>query len=317
MPDPLLYLESMGAAAIASALCVLAMAAWRRPAGTTRFNAACVLAMCLGIVAGNSVLSLGMTWPPANGLDRLMTVVIPAALAIELIAGIQRLPSAVAWFLRLGLAAATPRILLHGSVYLNGASGGWSAGEAVITLAAWSTLPGVLWVLLHWLSQRSCSGVSISLALALAIQSAGLTIMLAGYIKGGAAAIPLTATIATTAIGAGLAASRFAPAIVGVGVVNLFGVLFVGRFFGQISTGSALAILLAPLLCWATEIRQLRSRSPRLVGTLRLILVAIPLVVVLAVAKREFDRKMGPLLGISHSILNSSLSWTLSITRRA
>ena len=84
--------------------------------------------------------------------------------------------------------------------------------------------------------------------------------------------------------------------ILGIGVVSLFGVLFVGRFFGRLSTGCAIAMLLAPLLCWVTEMPLLRHRKPGLVGLLRLMLVAIPLVIVLTLAKQNFDRDMAPLI---------------------
>ncbi len=60
------------------------------------------------------------------------------------------------------------------------------------------------------------------------------------------------------------------PAILGIGVVGLFGLLFIGRFFGRLSTGCALTMLLAPLLCWVTEMPLLRHRKPWLVGSLRL-----------------------------------------------
>jgi predicted PurR-regulated permease PerM len=92
-------------------------------------------------------------------------------------------------------------------------------------------------------------------------------------------------------------ANLSAPAIVGVGVVGLFGLLFVGHFFGRLSTGYGLAMLLSPLLCWVTEMPPLRHRKPWVVGSLRLVLIAIPLLVVLAAAKRDFDRDMAPLLG--------------------
>jgi hypothetical protein len=128
--------------------------------------------------------------------------------------------------------------------------------------------------------------------------------MMAGYIKGGAAAFPLAAVLAATTVGSWLVTRRadapanfVAPAILGIGVVGLFGLLFIGRFFGRLSTGCALAMLFAPLLCWATEIPLLRHRKPWLVGTLRMALVAIPLVAVLIVAKHDFDRDMAPLLG--------------------
>ena len=302
MPEPLLYLKAMGVAAIISAMCVLVMVGPRRPASTTALNAACVLAMGLGLAFGYDALALRWVWPPAKGLDRFLMIVIPTVLGIELIAGFLSVPRWVAWSLRTILAAATPRILLHGSVYLSGADHQWSSWETGIAVAVSGVLLAGTWGLLSWLSQRS-AGISIPLALGLTIPCAGLTVMMAGYLKGGAAAFLLATTIVATAIAArlitkrsGMAAIFGSPAIIGIGVVGLFGVLFIGRFFGRLSTGAAVAMLLAPLLCWITELPSLRHRKPWLVGLVRLALVTIPLLVVLAVAKREFDRKMAPLL---------------------
>ena len=303
MPDPLLYLKAMGAAAIVSAMFVLAMVGVRRRASKTWLNSACVLGIGLGLAAGYYVLALRLSWPPVNGLDRFLTIVVPAILGVELVAGFQCVPRGGAWFLRMGLAATIPRILLHGSVYLSGFGNDWAPWRVCTALAMGSASLAGAWALLSWLSQRS-PGISIPLALCLATQCAGLTVMMAGYINGGAAAFPLVATLVATAIGAGLMTKRFgtpsnfgAPAILGIGVVGLFGLLFIGRFFGRLSTGCTLVLLLAPLLCWVTEMPLLRHRRPWLVGSLRLVLVAMPLVVVLAVAKRDFDRDMAPLLG--------------------
>ena len=301
MPEPLLYLKAMGAAACVSTLIVLAGWAVRRDADSTWRNIACALAMGLGLAVGYHILSLQLAWPPASGLDRMLTIVIPAAIGIELMAGFQSVPRPIAWLLRIGLAAAIPRILLHGSVYLSGEDD-WSRSQIITAMAVCSvTLLGV-WSLLMRLSRRS-GGVSIPLALCLSIQSAGATVMMAGYIKGGAAALPLVAAAAATTIVAALTARGgrkaanvdFSP-ILGIGVVGLFSVLFIGRFFGRISTTCALTMLLAPLLCWVTELAPLKHRKPWLVGSLRLALVTIPLVVVLALAMREFDREMSPLL---------------------
>lgn len=297
MPDPLLYLKAMGASAIISAMFVLVMVGLRRSASTTWLNSACVLGMGFGLVCGYEVLAWRWTWPPAKGLDRLLMIVVPTALGIELIAGFPGVPRWVAWFLRMSLAATIPQVLLHGSVYLSEAGNHWPLWETGTALAICGILLASCWGLLSWLSQRS-AGVSIPLALGLTTLCAGLTVMMAGYLKGGAAAFPLAAIIVVTAIAAKLIMKRAgSPAIIGIGVVGLFGVLFVGHFFGRLSTGSALAMLLAPLLCWVTEVLRLRHRKPWLVGWLRLLLVAIPLVVVLAVAKRNFDRNMAPLLG--------------------
>lgn len=303
MPDPLLYLQSIGAAAIVSAVFALALAGGRRNPGTTWRNAACVLGMGFGLAAGYYVISLGLVWPPTNGLDRLLTIVVPAALACELIAGFPHVPRWVAWLLRTSLAAAVPRILLHGSIYLSGADGDWPLWRAGMAMVACGALLAGMWGLLSWLNERR-PGVSIPFALALAAQCAGLTVMMAGYLKGGAAAFPLAATVAGTTIAAWLMTKRGCvrasfgpPAILGIGVVGLCGLLFIGRFFGRLSTGSALTMLLAPLLCWVTELPLLRHRQPWLLGSLRLALVAIPLALVLVLAKRDFDRDMAPLLG--------------------
>jgi hypothetical protein len=303
MPEPLLYCQAMSAAAVASAATVLLGWAVRRDPGWTWLNIACGLAMGLGLAAGFRVLSWQLAWPPASGLDRMLTIVIPAAIGIELIAGFHSVPRPIAWLLRIGLAAAIPRILLHGSVYLNGADdwNWWQISAAMAFCSA--TLLGV-WSLLVCLSRRSNGGVSVSFALCLSIQSAGAAVIMAGYIKGGAAALPLVAAAAATTIAATLVARQgrkpanfdYAP-VLGIGAVGLFGVLFIGRFFGRLSTTCALIMLLAPLLCWVTEAGPLKNRHPWLVGSLRLAFVAIPLVVVLALAKREFDREMSPLLG--------------------
>lgn len=304
MPDPRVYLKVMGAAGAVSALFVLAIAG-RRPANTTRLNAACLLSIGFGLAAGFQTMSLPSAWPPANGLDRFVTIIIPALLGIESIAAFPRVPRRAAWFLRIGLAAVIPRILLHGSTYLSGTDDDWDLRQVHMAQAVGSALLAGVWILLVWLSERS-PGVSIPFGICLTIQCAGLAVMLAGYIKGGAAAFPLVATLATTAIGvkliskwSGAPANFDVPATLGIGVVGLFSILFIGRFFGRLSTGCALTILLTPLVCWVTELPQLRHRSPWLVGLVRLVLVAIPLTVVLAAAKRDFDRKMAPLLGMA------------------
>ncbi len=302
MPDPLLFLKSMGAAAIVSAMFVLAMA-WRRPASSVWLNSVCVLAMGLGLALGCDMLAVRWTWPPVKALDRFLMIVVPMALGIELLAELQGMPRWVARFLRASLAATTPRILLHGSVYLSGAGNHWTRWEAGTALVLCGVLLAGAWGLLLWLSQRS-GGISIPLALGLTTHCAGVTVMLAGYLRGGGTAFPLAATIVATVIAAKLITMRSdtpakfdSPAIIGVGVIGLFGVLMIGQFFGRLSTGCALTLLLIPLLCWTTEVPFLRHRKPWLVGSVRLVLVAIPLLVVLAVAKRDFYRNMAPLLG--------------------
>lgn len=302
MPDPLLYVKATATAAIVSVVLILTMAKSRHSPGDTWLNSACALGISFGLFAGYDVLSWRLAWPPSNGLDRLLTIVLPAALSIELVAGFQSIPRWLAWFFRISLAASTSRILLHDSVYLTGTDGRLTVPQLATVLLVSGVLLASLWSLLSWLSRRS-PGVSIPFALGLATQCAGVTVMMAGYLKGGAAAFPLTAALVAAGIAVWLASRRSEPptefdnaATVGIGVVGLFGLLFIGRFFGELSTERTLAMLLAPLLCWITEIPLLRNRKPVIVGAVRLTVVAIPLAVILVAAKRDFDRDMAPLL---------------------
>src|SRR5438270_569729 len=158
MPDAVLFLKAMAAAAGASAIVVLAFGLFQRPASASRINLAAVLGIGVGLILGFYVLELQPDWPPAGGLDRFLTIIFPAALP---------------------LAAALAGVAL-----------------AAVPLAARPGMEGAL----------------------------------------------------------------------GIGVIGLFGLLFVGRFFGGLSTARALAVFFAPLLCWVSEIPQLRGRKPWLIA---------------------------------------------------
>jgi hypothetical protein len=76
--------------------------------------------------------------------------------------------------------------------------------------------------------------------------------------------------------------------VVGIGVVGLFALLIVGRFFGQLTLTNGLLLFCSPLLAWGAEIPLVR-RSGRIAhGLVRVILPAIPLVVALVLAQRQF-----------------------------
>jgi hypothetical protein len=296
MPDPLLYLQSLGGAALVSALCVLALSARPSPVSAIRLNYACGFASSLGILTGCALLKWRLPWPPANALDRFMSILIPACVAVELVLGIRPLRPVIAWTLRLAVAGAATPVLLYGSVHLTGANGP-SVGQGGMVVAVGGGLLAVEWALLAWLSQRSSSGVSISGALCLSILCAGLAVMLGGYLKGGAAVFPLAGTLAAVTVASRWLTARLPPVVLGLGVLCLFGIAGIGHFFGRLSSERALVLCAAPLLCWLTELPGLRRRPAWVIGSLRLLLVAIPVLVVIALAKRDFDQKFAPLLG--------------------
>lgn len=321
MPDPLLYLKAMGLSIAFSVLIVLPILTMKRSAALSWLNPAIVGGMALGLAAGYGVLSFQPALPPASGLDRFLAIIVPLALAIELIAGFESVSRRFVWLLRLGLAAILPRILLHGSGYLN-ETGEWPLWQMRTVMVLCGALLAVVWYLLHRLSDRT-RGPGIAFALSLTNVCAGLTIMMAGYIKGGAAALPLAATLFGVTSAAWLrnspttAVSRCGTTTaIGIGLVGLFSLLFIGRFFGRISSEFALVMFCAPLLCWVTEWPGVKKRQRWLSTAMCLLLVALPLLAVLVVAKRNFDRDMAPLLDGTTRVESKDQSAGLTVRPR-
>lgn len=311
MPDPVLYLRAMTVAAVASTLCVVVCGGLRRPVPqrpVSHRGSAWIglLALAVGLLLGYQQIRYRSAWPPVNALGRLLLAVVPATFAMELAAGLLRCSAWSTWGLRFVLSAAVGRILLHDSVYLAQRSDSSSGGmdwQIVGWLALAAGLLASVWCALVWMSRRP-PGIAVPLAVAESMLSAGACIMLAGYVTGGAAALPFSAALVATCLtlyctagSASLAGTASLEGSVSVGVVGLFGLLFVGRFFGALTTTQAVVLLLAPLLCAATEVRPLSWMSDRRQVFVRLILVAVPLLVVVFLARVNFNRRLRPLVG--------------------
>lgn len=308
MPDPLLYTKAFATTGIVSALVVLAIVRWADAKRVNR-SLVCVPAFAVGLLLGFWILAFRWSWPPFSAIDRLIVIVLPAAILVEWFAAMGRTPVWIGWCFRLLLAVAVPRILLHQSVYLS-EGGEWSPLQAVLVMLFSSCLLIFVWAALSRLSMRSQEGISIPLSLCLSTQVAGIAVMLAGYIKGGAVAIPLTAAILGTSLAATLVWKPLVgkgavqvQSVIGVAVISLFSVLFIGRFFGEIGSTTALVILLAPTLSWGSELFGFAADKPWRAALLRVTLVAIPLIIVCVISKREFDRTLGPLVQRQNSVM--------------
>ena len=307
MPDPILYLQASIAAVVASAVVLLAPRLVVRNSAGSLAAAAGVLAFSVGLIVGYDRLFFSWTWSPANALNRFLMIVLPATLIVELLTAVfdaRCYSRFLIIVLRVTLYACAGRILLHDSVYLGGVGSvdAWTTTKTIAVLSGGFGGLIAAWSLLCGLSRRSDS-CSITLSIAMAVLSTGLATMMAGYIKGGVAAIPLTATLLGIALVSQVLASGLGDpgephlqGAIGIGVIGLFSLLCIGHFFGQLSALHAIVIFLTPLLCWMSELPGLRSRTPLQKSALRLIAVTIPLAAVLFAAKREFDRKMVPLL---------------------
>jgi hypothetical protein len=297
MPDPTLILEALAAAAVVAAVVLLvAGLPWRAP-HPARAAVGGALGVGAAFFLGCRLLGARPHWPPPEAVDRLLVLLLPTVVGVEVVAAFPQVPRLLAWLLRLAIAAAAARVLLHQSVYLADLAGPgtreWTPAQAWLILSGLAAALAAVWALLALLMRRA-PGRSVPLALSLVCAAAAVTVMLSGYATGGQLALPLAGALAGAAIAS--LALRGTPGLsgaVGVGVVGLYAVLVIGRFFGELTSTHAVLLGLAPLLCWLPELPYVRRAGSGWRGLVRVVLVAAPLVLVVVQAQQHFVEASG------------------------
>jgi hypothetical protein len=303
MPDFNLMLRAMAVtAALAFGVTAAAAVLWRfasRGSARTPSPTPVALAAALAVGAGFFVgcwllMEVPPRWAPREDQDRLLLLLLPAVVLVECVAAFRGVRWWPAWLLRVLVAAGAARVLLHDSSYLTDPSGSgansWTGSQQMLVFGGLAALLAAVWASLTLLLRRA-PGRSVSLALAGTCAGAALTVMLSGYLTGGQLGLPLGAALLGT-----VAASLLVPIPVsgfgslGVALVGLFSVLVIGRFFGSLTTTHALVLFMALLLCWVPEAPYLNRLRPWIRGVIRVVLVAVPVVVVVLQAREEFLR---------------------------
>jgi hypothetical protein len=292
MPDPVVFLKAiLAAAATAAIVLLLGSRPWRTPRPVAA-PVSSVLGLGLGFYVGCAVLGVNPHWPPVEDQDRLLFILIPAAIVCELVAAIPGRVRHLTWLLRVAVAAGATRVLLDNSIYIADLAGPgsreWSSDRTWKILGGLAVALGLVWAALGLLSRRS-AGRSVPLVVALAATGGAGAVMLSGYASGGQLGLPLGAALVGVTI-----ASLVLPTppalngVTGIGVVGLFALLVVGRFFGSLPTVPALLLFLAPLLCWLTEL------PPRFRSLARLGLAGVPVGIALLLVVQNFIRDSEP-----------------------
>ncbi len=301
MPDLLLFFKASVFSVSASAVTFLVLTFFigQAPldaATSRRSSLRMVLSFLAGAVTGYGVLGFHWEWPPGTALARFLEIILPAIVLIELVASIQKLPRPAAWFLRTTVAAVCGRILWHESVYL--VAGTWAGLTVQTALVLVGCLLGMMsvWLILFRVAESPVAEI-LPIGLAICIQTSGLAIMLAGYIKGGAAAIPLSTSLAAPVLMLlVLRTQGDIRGLLGIGIISLFSLLFIGRYFGAISTVHAVVIFFAPCVATVSLPPIVRRGKPAVARLLCLALISVPLLIVLMQAKSKFDKRMAPLI---------------------
>src|SRR5262245_26027521 len=111
MPDPVLILGALAAAAVtAAAALLLGGWPWRKPRPAWA-AAGGVLGVGLGFVVGCWLLGLRPHWPPGEDLDRLLLILFPAVVGVELVGAFLGRLRWLVWPLRAVVVAAAARVL--------------------------------------------------------------------------------------------------------------------------------------------------------------------------------------------------------------
>jgi hypothetical protein len=292
MPDPFSILAAMSTALAVSAA-ALVLFGWRgRNAGTARSDIGWIVGPGAGFLLGCCVLGKVPHWPPMEDLDRLLFVVLPAVVVVELAGPFHRVPRPLVWFLRAALAAGVAPVLLHGTSYITDQTGpgtaDWSTAQACLILGALAASLIGVWALMGLLSAR-VGGISPAVCLAISCAGTGLAIMISGYMSGGQAALALAGGLAGAAAATLLLrwSSRGARPL-GAAIVAFFSLVVIGRFFGELSSTHAIVLFASPLLGWLPELPVLH-RGPRWGRELlRVLLVGLVVSAVVVVEVKTF-----------------------------
>ena len=184
-------------------------------------------------------MGLKPNWPPTEDQHRYLLILLPAAVVVASLAAFLDRRWWLGWPLRLLLALATARILLHQSIYLEDSAGPgtreWSPLQTTLILGGLAAGLLAMWAGLDVLARRT-RGATVWVALAIASAGAAVAVMYSHYATGGQLGVPLAGGLLGAAGAALLFGGPRERGSLGVGVVALFGLLVVGRFFADLTT---------------------------------------------------------------------------------
>jgi hypothetical protein len=294
------------AAVLAAVVLLLCSWPWRALRSPRRAVAG-VLGVCSGLFAGWWWLGARPHWPPREDQDRLLLILFPAVIVVEMAAAflspilaLDKKPSLqwLAWLPRLVVAALAGRILLHDTSYLADLSGPgsrqWTPEQTWIILGSMAVALLGVWYLLTRLTQQA-QGRAVPLTVAIACGGTAVVMMMSGYASGGPLAMPLAGAVVGIVVASLiLKGDLYLVGVLGVAVVGLFGLLVIGHFFGELTWTNAALLFFAPLFGWLPELPLGRRIRPRLRATLGVVLTAIPVAIALALAQQKFIENSAP-----------------------
>jgi hypothetical protein len=289
MPDVVLLAKAALVGALVAAA-IMRLAAWGAPSPWRR-SACWGWAIGGGILAASGMAGQWPHWPAVEDRARFLTLLVPLTLVVETAAASMQ-SGKLAWIARFALAAAVTPILLFNTVYLadlNGpGSSEWSFSEAIFVLCGLAILLAAIWAAMSRLESRTSTS-TVQWVLVLDALATAVTVMLSGYYQAGILGLGVAGALAGATLASHFVWSQSPTGgALGIGLIGVFAVVLMGRFFGALSSSLAAGLLLAPLLAWICELPRLRKLSSGWRSAGRLASVAIALAVVVIIAERKF-----------------------------
>jgi hypothetical protein len=291
MPDAVSLIQATAVAAITVAAVAL-FARWLLSSRPMWSSADCIIGVGLGCFIGCWRLGIQAKWPPEQDQDRLLLFLLPLAVVVEAAAVYLKRQPYLKWVLRAAVALAAARILLHGSVYVANVGGPssrqWTEWQAWQVFTAMGGALLLVWFLTTQLNKRASGWPGLA-GLALACAGAGITVMLSGYATGGQIGFAALGALSAAALVSSVLRPREGiEGTAGVGLIVLYAVLVVGRFFGELPTWYAVVLLASPLVGWLPELPYVRRLTRWLREPLRIGVVLVPIALVVILAQRKF-----------------------------
>lgn len=270
------------------ALIVAAVVAVTALVGGRTLAVGWALGVAAGFVVGFHATTGWPAVPPRESHQWLLVVLLPVAVVVTALAVGPGVPRWLPWGLRVAVAFGGPAVLLQSYLRYT-----WSMRDAAVWLVGLGMAWLVLWALLMRLSPRRSVGAALPWALVLVAGATGLTIALSGSQTLGQYGLALAGALAGGAAVATLW-RRALPAVgaIDVATVLLAGLWLNGVFYAELTWLNAALLAVSPAMLWLGEVGPFRGGRPWRQVTARLVGVAVPAGLAVALAALAFAREM-------------------------
>lgn len=281
-------------------IAALAMVVWCqpwRPPSQYSYAMAWVVALLDAFLAcslGPILLKRALPWPPPESSYWILYAVAPAVLVVELLCLQTFVPNLIRIAMRLGLAVATPLIVLNHYLY----NLRETPSDMLLPLAlcaGFSLLLIVVWVSFGRLHRAEPQTRTPALVLAGVTLMAGLILLLSGTVTGAQTTITLGMALLGVLLGSLIVRHAIEPAgAYGVVLVLLTALLLNGAVLANLKLWHAALLLAAPLASWITQwnpVWRLRAWQTAAVACAAAALVASPALIdaIITFIKRSAD----------------------------